>query len=104
MGAILDLLKDIPLSAVIRERLSQAETKIAALEQENTALTAQIKQLQALREQPNLQRPADDCPYCRRKTGILQRMEPIPGLELHGVQNGYYKCSCGKTYQKQITM
>jgi hypothetical protein len=38
MGIITDILKDIPLSAVLRERLSDQETKMTILEAENAAL------------------------------------------------------------------
>ena len=112
MGAILDLLKDIPLSAVIKERLAQAEAKITTLDRENSVMKAQIdvlqtenRNLKAKLNQPDAQKPGDPCPYCRRQTGELQRMEPHPVLDLHGINNGYYKCSaCGKTYEKQINM
>lgn len=38
MGIITDILKDIPLSAVLRERLVDQEKKMAILEAENAAL------------------------------------------------------------------
>ena len=38
MGIITDILKDIPLSAVLRERLVDQENKMAILEAENAAL------------------------------------------------------------------
>lgn len=41
MSIITDILKEIPLSAVLRERLTDAETKMAALINENTSLKAE---------------------------------------------------------------
>lgn len=41
MGIITDILKEIPLSAVLRERLAGQEVKMAALEAENASLKAQ---------------------------------------------------------------
>jgi len=38
MSILTDILKEIPLSAVLRERLSEAESKMAALEKENAIL------------------------------------------------------------------
>jgi hypothetical protein len=45
MGIFTDILKEIPLSAVLRERLTDAETKMAALEQENASLKTQVASL-----------------------------------------------------------
>ncbi len=54
MGAILDLLKDIPLSAVLKEKIAGLEAKLGATETENSILQGdlrkarvQIDQLQA---------------------------------------------------------
>jgi regulator of replication initiation timing len=38
MSIITDILKEVPLSAILRERLTDAEAKMAALENENTSL------------------------------------------------------------------
>jgi hypothetical protein len=76
---------------LLTDELANAHRRIAQLEIEN----AQLK----------TQKPADLCPFCRRSTGQLQNMEPIPGLGVHGLKKGYFKCSnpdCGKTYDKQI--
>lgn len=45
MVIITDLLKDVPLSAVIREKLIDAEKKIFILENENSALKEENKKL-----------------------------------------------------------
>jgi regulator of replication initiation timing len=41
MSIITDILKEIPLSAVLKERLTQAEASMAALEQEKASLKAE---------------------------------------------------------------
>lgn len=41
MGIILNILKEIPLSAVLRERLTNQETKMVVLEEENLVLKAE---------------------------------------------------------------
>jgi hypothetical protein len=44
VGWLTELLKDIPLSALLREKLSVAESKVAALENENTDLQVRLRQ------------------------------------------------------------
>ena len=44
MGWIIDLLKDIPLSAVVKEKLIDAEKKILVLEQQNEYLQTNLNQ------------------------------------------------------------
>jgi uncharacterized protein with PIN domain len=105
MGAILDLLKDIPLSAVIKERLIQAEAKIATLEKENAILKDENRNLKVLRNQPKTHKPGDECPFCHQNA--LQLLEikksPIPSLAVLGIRQGYYKCgNCQKNYDKEI--
>jgi predicted nuclease with TOPRIM domain len=46
MGLITDLLKDIPLSAVLREKMASAEQKYAALDTENAILKDDKRDLQ----------------------------------------------------------
>jgi len=50
MGIITDILKDIPLSAVLRERLIDQEKTMATLEAENLALKNENSDLKALVE------------------------------------------------------
>jgi hypothetical protein len=45
MSIITDILKEIPLSAVLKERLTEAEAKMAALEKENAVLKAENQNL-----------------------------------------------------------
>jgi predicted RNase H-like nuclease (RuvC/YqgF family) len=44
MGFITDLLKEVPLSAVLREKLATADTKIESLEKENADLRQLVKE------------------------------------------------------------
>jgi predicted RNase H-like nuclease (RuvC/YqgF family) len=44
MGWITDILKEVPLSAVLREKLATADTEIDALKTENTNLRELVKQ------------------------------------------------------------
>ncbi|MGR3173786.1 MAG: hypothetical protein ACUZ8N_04225 [Candidatus Scalindua sp.] len=64
MGFITDLLKDIPLSAVIREKLIEVEKKLSVFEQQNkqlqTNLNQATKEIQSLKElNQELQRTKD---------------------------------------------
>jgi len=43
MGIITDILKEIPLSAVLREKIIGLETKMSALEAENLVLKEELK-------------------------------------------------------------
>jgi predicted nuclease with TOPRIM domain len=47
MGFITDILKEVPLSAVLRERLTEAETKMAALQTERDTLKTENQNLRA---------------------------------------------------------
>lgn len=44
MGFITDLLKDVPLSAVLHEKLATADAKIETLEKENSDLRQLVNQ------------------------------------------------------------
>lgn len=54
MGWIIDLLKDVPLSAVMKERFIDAEKKVSVLEQQNkylqTSLDQATKEIERLNE------------------------------------------------------
>jgi predicted nuclease with TOPRIM domain len=45
MGIITDILKEIPLSTVLKERLTEAESKMATLEKENAVLKTENQNL-----------------------------------------------------------
>jgi cell division protein FtsB len=55
MSIITDILKEIPLSAVLKERLTDAEAKMAVLERENAVLKAENAVLKAQNEDLRLQ-------------------------------------------------
>lgn len=71
MGIILDILKEIPLSAILRERIAELEREIAAKD-------ARLKLYETLYPDPaapNLKTeilPLEPCPYCNQAAGILQ--------------------------------
>lgn len=112
MGVILDLLKEVPLSAVLQERLREQESKMAALQAENAALKtenaalkAQVEDLQLALQQVEGEEDihGDECPYCHKLKGELLRLEPHPVFHLHGTKVGYYKCAaCDKQYDKNV--
>ncbi len=65
MGWIVDLLSEVPLSAVLREKVSQLESKYTALEAENKVLKSENADLRlklddARREVERLQKQADE--------------------------------------------
>ena len=120
---ILDILKDIPLSAVLKERLTEQEkrmaateaesatlkNKIVALEAENATLEDKVLQLETenavLKRQ--LESPPsqtfDPCPHCQQLTGILQGRKRHELLGEAGIFTHFYKCSnCNKTYDRDI--
>ena len=111
MGVITDILKQFPLSAVLRERLIDQEKKMAALEAENVELKAEnavLKaenvnlrlQLQHIQEKKAVQ--GDPCPYCQQNKGKLVDIVPHPVFGDVGVKIGNYECSgCGKKYEKE---
>jgi cell shape-determining protein MreC len=51
MGIITDILKEIPLSAVLRERLQELEKKYSELETENTKLKEENRKLKSTIEE-----------------------------------------------------
>jgi len=98
MGSIIDLLTEIPLSAVLKERLIDQERKMAILEKENEELRIRIQKLEEAKEVQG-----DLCPYCRKAKGELLKLETDPVFGPMGVKMGYYKCSnCAKEYDRQI--
>lgn len=56
--AILDWLKEAPLSAVYKERIASSEKQIASLEQENSSLKKENENLKSQLEQSEHQRRA----------------------------------------------
>jgi hypothetical protein len=101
LGSTAGLKKDVAdLQAaklrILTDELSQARTRISALEIENRQLRSQLQDFQPV------QQPGDLCPYCRRPTGELKDIKPHMYLGPAGVKVHYYKCSnCGKEYDRQ---
>lgn len=82
---------------ILTDELSEARTRISALEIENRQLRSQLDNFQPV------QQPGDLCPYCRRPTGQLEDIKPHRYLGPAGLKVGYYKCSsCGKKYEKDM--
>ena len=111
MGIITDILKDIPLSAVLRERLVDQEKKMSVLETENAILKAENAILKAENKdlKARLQKiqadqaiQGDSCPYCRQPKGQLLRLIPHGTFGDMGLKIGYYKCEhCDKEYDRE---
>jgi uncharacterized protein with PIN domain len=104
MGIIMDILKEVPLSAVLRERLSEQETKMTILESENKVLKSENAnlhtQIQQMQADQAIQ--GDICPYCRRPKGELLKLVPHEIFGEVGIKVGFYKCAnCGKEYDKE---
>src|SRR5208337_5257847 len=111
MGIITDILKDIPLSAVLRERLAEQEKKMTTLQMENDDLKTEntilkfensnLKtQLQQIKEKQTIQ--GDMCPYCRQRKGQLLHIFPHSTFGELGLKVDYYKCmNCNKEYDKE---
>jgi transposase-like protein len=60
MGAILNLMKEVPLTAIVKERLAAAEQEIVTLKrensilkEENSILKSKVQNLEILRNHPN---------------------------------------------------
>ena len=110
MGIITDILKEVPLSAVYRERLVDQEKKMAVLESENMILKSENKvlksentnlrvKLQQIQEKQAVQ--GDICPYCHQSQGQLMGLTPHKIFGDIGVKVGFYNCTnCGKQYDK----
>lgn len=79
---------------ILTDELSDARTRISALEIENRQLRSQLEDLQPV------QQPGEPCPFCRRKTGQLLELKKHPVFWMQGMKVAHYKCSsCGKTYE-----
>jgi len=111
MGVITDILKGIPLSAVLKERLTQLETEMAVLKSENELLKSNNKilesentelkaKLQKIESDKSIQ--GDRCPYCQQPKGKLLDIRPDGHFGVLGVKRHYYQCeNCGKKYDNK---
>jgi hypothetical protein len=76
MFSIADLLKEVPLSAVLKERVALAEQKYKNLEAENQELGETVKKLSA--ENDTLRKR-------------VQALPAVPAKERYSVQGGCYR-------------
>lgn len=114
MGIITDMLKEIPLSAILKEKLAEQEKRRSATETENVVLKKQIVALEAKVSQLETEnailkgqlvtsqsQPFDTCPYCKQLAGTLQNRERHETFGEAGIFTHFYQCSnCNKTYDK----
>jgi hypothetical protein len=93
-GKLIAIREEVSGNAAAAAQYSELAEKYAALEKKHLTLqNAQPKET------------GEKCPFCKLMTLQLIDTEPIPGLELHGIKTGHYKCAnpkCGKTYDKQV--
>jgi len=82
MGVITDILKEIPLSAVLKERLAEAELKMATLEKDNAIL----KDENAALKQKNTALNADLQQAKQEIANLAQRgpISPFPNALVDG--------------------
>jgi uncharacterized protein with PIN domain len=111
---IMDILKDIPLSAILKERLAEQEKRMSMTETENVTLKEQIVTLETKVSQLEMEntilkrqletshsQALDACPYCNQLAGVLQDRKRHELLGEAGVFTHFYQCSnCQKTYEK----
>lgn len=87
MGFILDLLKDIPLSAVLKERLNLVEKELETLRDENRQLKEKVRKL----EKPS----GPKCPRCQGEFKFAREQDPVFGKEFGLIDRVYQCASCG---------
>jgi hypothetical protein len=78
MGIIADMLKDIPLTAVLRERLLEQESKMTVLEAENMKLKSENANLKSKLQEIDANKTVagDPCPYCQKPMGKVISIKP----------------------------
>ena len=104
MGVIIDILKGIPLSAVLKERLTQLETDMAVLKSENAVLKTENANLKAKLQKIESDKAihGDICPYCQQPKGKLLDIKLDGAFGCLGVKRHYYQCeSCSEKYDKK---
>ena len=102
-AALIEHVKDRKTAAIIQQIQALQQTIIADdahLRSENSNLKAENLQLKQQLTQPQ---QGDRCPYCHRHTAQLQRLEKDEDMDIHGIKQGFYKCSsCGKEFDKKV--
>ncbi len=92
--AILDWLKEVPLSAVYKELLIDSENKIRALEQENIALKAEIVILKEQVEQQRATQNAINQGFGEDKHNNSFRFDENTGTWINAVDGLRYCPKC----------
>jgi uncharacterized protein with PIN domain len=111
MGVIIDFIKDLPLTAIMRERLIDFERQMAVLEKENAILKAENTILKAQNAELILKIQdyeksssvgQDPCPYCQKEKGELIDIVPHPIFGSSGIKIAHYECTnCRKQYERE---
>jgi len=93
MGLLLDILKEVPLSAVLREQVKTADKENERLKQRVEELEREVQELRARVSAP------DQCPICRSGNLKVISVRPHPQFGIFGHQEQTLKCdnpSCGR--------
>lgn len=107
MGIIADLLKEVPLSAVLKERLSEYEKSDAQKDAKIHDLEAKVKYLETALSaaQPQIATAItqrDICPHCGHAGGKQISFVPDHPRSTGGTEK--YRCAgCGNDYEKRKT-
>jgi hypothetical protein len=102
MGVITDILKEIPLSAVLREKIIGLETKMSVLEAENLVLKEALKKsnfkinqqtekIQTLEKLSIVHSNNPLCPNCSTPDKPFY-MAPLP-IDFIAIMNATHECS-----------
>lgn len=102
MPKLLDLLKEIPLSSDLREKLVDYENQMTSMESENLSLKKENIDLKTKLYEIEKENQGEKCPYCKRSTGELVEIKPHSMLGDIGVKIYHYKCgSCEREFDVQ---
>ncbi len=121
---IQNLVTDRSINPILRERILLLKDSVVKLTDENGDLKKEVLCLKAeVRhlieklsqkekemknyitqiEQNTVSDPDDKCPYCKKYTGQLLKIEPHKTYADAGFKTGFYECSnCHKQYDKEI--
>jgi len=105
MGIVTDIIKELPLSVILRDKLQVLEKKYEAIEAENEKLKKENKELREKnqhlkRENDNLKTPPSEvhsqvqvpiCPNCST-TGRPFYMSPVP-KDFVEIENATHECT-----------
>ena len=96
MGWLTDILKDIPLNAVLREKIAEADRRIDLLQRENQNLKVENAELK-------LDASKEPCPKCRAPEFNLvsSRKHPIFG-EAGIIERAHVCAQCGFAETREV--